>query len=346
MKKISIISILLLSVLILSSNFGLIPDALKLHMGEKPVYGSTSEDNVISGQVILKETGLSVHSGCVKALKYDWEKDMILVLDSTAISSTGHFTLTKAPKDSLFIMAYGDDEEADFTPGYHDTSINWQTSLRVIPTSNLNNVNIKVNQVSKRTESPHSIGGRIFKDPNYQNGYINDAVIYAKLDNYYKGFCISDQNGHYLIDSLPSGNIELFVVRIGYNTDYKIIQLGEFNIDTVDFYLSKVSSVNIPVKKIPLEYSLSQNTPNPFNPVTKIKFDLPKSNPGLNNGQGFVRLVIYDALGREAAELVNQHLPPGSYEVEWDGTNYPSGVYFYKLITDNVILTKKMVLVK
>ena len=341
MKKILSLSILFLTVLALSAKIGFIPGIF--NFGGKPLYGSISEDNTISGQVILKETGLPVHSGCVKALKYDWEKDMILVLDSAAITINGYYTLPKVPKDSLFIMAYSDDEETDFTPGYHDTSISWQTSLRVIPSSNLNNVNIKVNQVSKRTESPHRIGGRIFKDPNNQNGYLSDAVIYAKIGSHFKGFCISDETGHYLIDSLPSGDIELVAVRIGYNTDYKIVQLGEFNIDTVDFYLLKVSSVNIPVEKIPVEYSLSQNTPNPFNPVTKIKFGIPSPAEGeIHN----VRISVYDILGREVTALINRKLQPGVYEVEWDGTNYPSGVYFYKLITDNVILTKKMVLVK
>jgi hypothetical protein len=64
-------------------------------------------------------------------------------------------------------------------------------------------------------------------------------------------------------------------------------------------------------------------------------------------GRGvLVRLVIYDILGREIATLVNQQLKPGTYEVEWDASNYPSGVYFYKLLTSEFIETKKMVLIK
>jgi Secretion system C-terminal sorting domain/Domain of unknown function (DUF5122) beta-propeller len=94
---------------------------------------------------------------------------------------------------------------------------------------------------------------------------------------------------------------------------------------------------------IPASYELYQNYPNPFNPATKIKFDIP-----LSKGAGgiIVRLAVYDILGREVAILVNQQLKPGSYEVEWDASNYPSGVYFYKLITQNYSETGKMVLVK
>jgi photosystem II stability/assembly factor-like uncharacterized protein len=94
--------------------------------------------------------------------------------------------------------------------------------------------------------------------------------------------------------------------------------------------------------EIPERFSLYQNHPNPFNPATRIKFDIPPSK----GARGMTRLVIYDVLGKEVAILVNENLKPGSYEAEWDGTNYPSEVYFYKLETDNFSVTKKMVLIK
>jgi len=94
---------------------------------------------------------------------------------------------------------------------------------------------------------------------------------------------------------------------------------------------------------IPSFFSLHQNYPNPFNPVTRIKFDIPP----VGQRHAFdVQVIIYDILGREVAVLVNEQLKPGTYEVEWDGTDYPSGVYFYKLIAADYIDTKRMVLVK
>jgi flagellar hook assembly protein FlgD len=66
-----------------------------------------------------------------------------------------------------------------------------------------------------------------------------------------------------------------------------------------------------------------QNYPNPFNPVTIINYELPITN--------YVKLSVYDILGREVGVLVNEKLTAGKYKVEWDGTNYPSGVYFYRL---------------
>ncbi len=99
----------------------------------------------------------------------------------------------------------------------------------------------------------------------------------------------------------------------------------------------------------PNGFQLMQNYPNPFNPSTKIKFSLPSPSKG---GAMDVNLVIYDVLGRKIANLIpplrggKEGLSSGTYEVEWDGTNYPSGVYFYKLTTADFSETKKMVLIK
>ncbi len=90
---------------------------------------------------------------------------------------------------------------------------------------------------------------------------------------------------------------------------------------------------------IPTEYSLSQNYPNPFNPVTKINFDLSKD--------GYVKLIIYDLLGREITRLLNNEFRvSGRYTVDFNGSNLSSGVYFYKIETDGFIATKKMLLLK
>ena len=90
--------------------------------------------------------------------------------------------------------------------------------------------------------------------------------------------------------------------------------------------------------QVPKQFSLSQNYPNPFNPSTNITFDI--------TTKGNVKLSIYDMLGREVATLVNQQLLPGNYKADWDGSNYTSGIYFYKLEANSIQLTKKMVLLK
>ena len=86
------------------------------------------------------------------------------------------------------------------------------------------------------------------------------------------------------------------------------------------------------------EYNLYNNYPNPFNPSTKIKFDLP------NNAN--VKLLVYDINGREVASIINKGLLAGSYEYNFDAAALSSGIYFYSLITDSFIDTKKMILIK
>ncbi len=90
--------------------------------------------------------------------------------------------------------------------------------------------------------------------------------------------------------------------------------------------------------EIPASFSLSQNYPNPFNPSTKFKVDIVK----LSN----VTIKVFDVLGREIAILVNQQLNAGTYEVNWNASTSPSGVYFYRLVTEGYSETKKMVLTK
>jgi hypothetical protein len=103
---------------------------------------------------------------------------------------------------------------------------------------------------------------------------------------------------------------------------------------------------------IPKSYALYQNYPNPFNPVTKIKFDITSGFPSTEGrpvgarGNDRVVLKVYDILGKEISTLVNEKLQPGSYEVEFDGSNLPSGVYFYKLSAGNYVGTKRMILIK
>ena len=93
----------------------------------------------------------------------------------------------------------------------------------------------------------------------------------------------------------------------------------------------------------PTNYSLKQNFPNPFNPITKIRYSVPQSSN--------VVIKIFDILGNEIESLVNEEKPAGVYEVDFNShsgvvRNLPSGIYFYQLRADSFIQTKKMILIK
>ncbi|MDQ3020313.1 MAG: YCF48-related protein [Bacteroidota bacterium] len=100
--------------------------------------------------------------------------------------------------------------------------------------------------------------------------------------------------------------------------------------------------------EIPGSFSLFQNYPNPFNPVTKIKFDVTRD---VRSETQDIKLLVFDVLGKEVVTLVNEKLPPGSYEVELDGGNFTSGVYFYRISAEangksTFIETRRMILLR
>ena len=112
---------------------------------------------------------------------------------------------------------------------------------------------------------------------------------------------------------------------------------------TAESYYSNEFSITITVSgihdaQIPTEYSISQNTPNPFNPTTKIEFALPKTSR--------TTVTVYDLLGREIRTLVNEKLHAGYHELHINASDLPSGVYVYRIQSGDFVQSKKMLLLK
>ncbi|MBE2218814.1 MAG: SBBP repeat-containing protein [Ignavibacteria bacterium] len=125
------------------------------------------------------------------------------------------------------------------------------------------------------------------------------------------------------------------------NNTNEIIAAGVLNLSSIDFAVVKLNqniTGLVQFGHIPTIFTLFQNFPNPFNPVTKIRFDIPNSSN--------IKLTIYDVLGGEIETLVNQQLNAGSYETEWNASGFSSGVYFCKLSADDYSTIKKMTLLK
>ena len=89
---------------------------------------------------------------------------------------------------------------------------------------------------------------------------------------------------------------------------------------------------------LPSELVLDQNYPNPFNPTTSISFGLPRSSG--------VTLNIYNIAGQKVATLASGYYPAGNHVVTWDASSHSSGVYFYRLTTDEAVETMRMILLK
>ena len=117
-------------------------------------------------------------------------------------------------------------------------------------------------------------------------------------------------------------------------------------IDGIVYGDTTVVSVKDQETPVTSTFKLEQNYPNPFNPSTKIKFTIPNVKTHSDASLQKVTLKIYDILGSEIATLVNEELSAGEYEVEFNATKLPSGIYFYQLKAGSYIQTKKMIYIK
>jgi hypothetical protein len=169
-----------------------------------------------------------------------------------------------------------------------------------------------------------------------KQGYLQSAIndyqnMYQQNQNNYKGI-------HALI------NKEILTAMLNDTNDTPSGGNSQLNLTNHKLrLLSIITGKNFePVKavntsQIPHAYKLYQNYPNPFNPKTTIKYDLPKD--------GFVTFKVYDVLGKELYS-VTEHKSAGTFQITLDGSNYASGLYFYRLEAGNYVETKKMVLIK
>ncbi|MCH7940319.1 MAG: T9SS type A sorting domain-containing protein, partial [Candidatus Marinimicrobia bacterium] len=129
-----------------------------------------------------------------------------------------------------------------------------------------------------------------------------------------------------------------WIIMAKDGTDSTLASNGPF---TLTFDGSTLA--NDPDDLLPVEFALRQNYPNPFNPNTTLRFETPR--------QGRVELIVYDLRGREVVRLLDRHMPPGYFDVIWNGKTaagapIASGMYFARMVTPDYSRTIKMILLK
>jgi|GEM_PF-1535356 len=197
----------------------------------------------------------------------------------------------------------------------------------------------------------------------FSSGDFNgDSLIDVVTSNLQLGFETGDTGMVYFEMQTNCGNAyfrcpesaSFFDIGIRYLVGQTVPIIGDFDNDgaldimhtgTGNTFFSKNENVISDVKDYRTIYSfnLSQNYPNPFNPSTTIKYSIPNDTDG--NAQKVI-LQIYDLYGREIETLVNGYKAPGEYSVKFNGEKVSSGIYFYRLIIRDYIVTKKMILIK
>jgi len=179
------------------------------------------------------------------------------------------------------------------------------------------------------------------------------AGQFGKLVSVEKGSLLTVFTNPVMVMSNADGNqvyVDLAVFgaeEAGINTEGEILTLifegnTEINLSTAEVRntLNGPMAVNISGSEglVPSEFALMQNYPNPFNPTTTINYNLP--------AQAMVEVSIYNALGEKVAMLVNEIKEAGRHTVEFNASEYSSGIYFYQIKANDYLSVKKMILMK
>lgn len=188
----------------------------------------------------------------------------------------------------------------------------------------------------------NSNGNLVVTWTDSRNGTLNQD-IYAQALNV-NGGLLWDQQG-IPVCTANNSQVKSKVIE-SLNGSSIIVWYDGRSIQNFDIYAQKVLSdgtlgnpTNVENDKIDLiKYELHQNFPNPFNPSTKISWQAPISS--------HQTLKVYDVLGKEVTALVDEYLPAGSYEVEFNANQLSSGVYFYSLKVSSFVETKKLIVIK
>ena len=188
-------------------------------------------------------------------------------------------------------------------------------------------------------------GGK--KNTNPMGGWVQDipwinyVLGYASVGNYIiagmsTGMFWSSDNGVTWNDPNSFFMAGYYIFSMAQNNEY--VLAGTQNGGIFRRPVSELTGLTNISSTLPENYFLSQNYPNPFNPATNIRFGLQKSSEVILN--------VYNQLGQSVAELVKQNLEAGEYEYYFDASALSSGIYYYRLTTDDVSITKKMILIK
>ena len=206
-------------------------------------------------------------------------------------------------------------------------------------TSKINGIVLGANGILRTSD-----GGNTWREQGYLP--INGIMSACFIDSHYGWACGLEGDVIFTNDGGTTWNLQQSMVYSYplYDIDFVDTEtgwtVGLFGtiIHTSSGGITSAEPQIAPVTVVDNSIELYTNYPNPFNPTTKIKYQLPET--------GLVKIKVYDILGEEIATLINQSQEAGSYEVEFNAVNLPSGIYIYTISANGFVQSKKMVLTK
>jgi Secretion system C-terminal sorting domain len=301
------------------------------------VYDSLSGVEVLKGVVVVRNG----HHTPTKINANGKNNPGDLGIYTTFINQRGAYSVKGIMQpDYYFIQSFSD----YFVPSYYaseDTSTTyWQSADSVYADVSLSGIDVFMPRDS--SVGGGTILGSVSFPQNNLTDTVSEVILYAKnLDYDYPPFnyAFSESNGNYKIPFLPYGNYQVVAQKIGIDDAHSIditIDPQHTTIEGIDLMFGPLS-VNIN-GNIPQEITLYANYPNPFNPTTTIKYSL--------NSSANINLRIINILGQKVATIKKGFETAGLHEVQFDGSNLSSGVYFIQLIAGGIVKTQKTVLLK
>ena len=250
-----------------------------------------------------------------------------------------NFTSEKTLEFDIYLMNANDKEELRYALGQYFLDINPKFAnsgelTYSIVTSELpesmrpSSVVISGNQLRMSVNQINSDVNSLPVVPNTKPGLL---IARMKLETSADKFSNEDFGINW---STAENNFRTKLVTF---KDSKLVEVTDIRSHYIDLDNNANSTIQSQTE-LPTEFELSQNYPNPFNPSTNLEFGIPNLE--------FVTLKVYDITGKEVMTLINETKSPGRYEVTFDGSNFASGVYFYKITAGNFSSVKRMFLIK
>ena len=230
-----------------------------------------------------------------------------------------------------------------YLPQFYDNETHIENAKPIYLTESISRLDVRLQQILISTVGASTITGLILDE----NSLPAEGVLVTLNDpsGNVLNYSLSNADGVFEIESLNDGSYFLSASKVGYATSSTsqltynaaagFTMMQNMTISPLPIFL------NIPTDKTGnkiVSYKLSNSYPNPFNPVTTIRYELPSAS--------FVTLKVYDILGNEIASLVNETKSTGVYQAKFNGANHPSGVYLYRITAGSFSDTKKFILIK
>ncbi len=249
--------------------------------------------------------------------------------------STGNYSVGNLPAGTYYVLFHAKGYISQF---YKDAD-KWENATPIHITNSVTGINAALIQAPQTIAS-----GQIIGQIHSSNGTALAGVLITVFNSNGQAVAsaVTDVNGSYSILGIAQGNYTISASLATYSSQQQSTTYntssGSTTVQNFTMPSSTVTAIQTSSSNLPSRYKLDNNYPNPFNPSTIIGFTIPMTT--------HVRLDVYNILGQRVSELVNANMSAGSYKISFDASKLSSGVYLYRLVTNNFTAVKKMILSK